>query len=120
MIQIFGPENHQRYLADTPDGTGFVRAEGTPVLANATTLSEAIQAYENEYAVSIVPYDGSLQAIPFTEGEERKYFFYIRSATERQLVDIHVVRDAQEICPKQNLSFELLDGDTIRIGELIC
>lgn len=120
MIKIFGPENRQQYISVSPDGNVFTPTEGTPLLANATTLNEAIRAYENEHAISIEPYDGSFEAIPFNEGENPKYFFYRKSPSDQQLVDIHVLRNGQEICPKQNLSFNLLDGDTVQIGELVC
>ena len=120
MIQVFGPENRQRYLSAKSDGSGFIPTEGRPLLADAATLNEAIRAYENEHSVSIEPYDGSLEAIPFSESEEPKYFFYRRSASEWPVVDIHIFRSGQEICPKQNLSFELFDGATVVIGELVC
>ena len=36
------------------------------------------------------------------------------------LVDIHVERDAQDICIKQNLGFSLLESDIVSIGALAC
>ncbi|MEL7259317.1 MAG: hypothetical protein AAFN80_16020 [Pseudomonadota bacterium] len=120
MIQIFGPENRQFYMTPNENGNGFKRIDGAPVLANAATLGDAIRAYEDEHAVLIRPYDGSLEAIPFNTGEEPKYFFYDNSAFVGGLVDIHVLRTGQEICPKQSLSFKLLEGDIVQIGELVC
>lgn len=120
MIKVFGPANPKRIAVAMPDGSGFTSKEGTPVETGAEILGEAIKAYEEKHAVTIAPYDGSLDAIPFEEGEEPKYFFYSKSALDRRLVDIHVFRNGQEICPKQNLSFVLMDGDIIQVGELVC
>lgn len=120
MINIFGPENREKYISVSPDGNEFTPVEGTPLFANVATFGDAIRAYEKENTVSIEPYDGSFEAIPFKEDEEPKYFFYRKSPSDLQLVDIHVFRNGQEICPKQDLTFELLDGDTIQIGELVC
>ena len=120
MIKIFGPKNWRRLMVSNPDGSGFTEVEGEPVTTHAASIDEVIRAYEEKYAVSIVPYDGSSEAVPFKQGDEPKYFFYEKSSSNRRLVDIHVFRDGREICPKQDLSFELFDGDIIEIGELVC
>lgn len=54
--------------------------------------------------------------------EPPKYFRYYQSryAKEHVLVDIHVERNGEWICPRQDLSFPLLPTDVLLAGELEC
>jgi hypothetical protein len=83
---------------------------GLPIVAQ--TLGEAVEAAEKHFSVWIVPHDPP------------KWFrvYGLPGYNEEQylLVDIHVRRDGQDICPKQDLSFPLLESDTVSIGVLAC
>ena len=89
----------------------------TPALeASATTLGEAIDCYGSAFNVSIRPCTK-----PLPGQTEIKYFEISKSDGEVEwLVDIHVVRDSVEICPKQDLSFPLLQNDLVEMGPLAC
>ena len=92
-----------------------------PFVAQGLTLREALTEYEQKFKVQIWPYDGAYPAIPFVVGNEPRYFYY-RSIDSNviSLVDIHVTRNGDVICPKQDLNFVLLPSDFVDIGELIC
>lgn len=120
MIKIFGPENPARTCVPNSDGSGFHAEEGKAVETPAPTLGAALKAYEKEFAVSIEPYDGSLPTVPFHPDEPPKYFFYDDNRTGPRLVDVHIQRGSHDICPKQDLQFQLLKGDIIHIGALVC
>jgi hypothetical protein len=111
MISLYGPENL------TPEI--FVLGS-KPFIVDARTLGSAIEEYSREFHVEIRPYDGSDPSIPLDPREQRKYFFYERLDESCFLVDIHVQRGKENICPKQNLDFSLLDGDEVHIGMLVC
>lgn len=70
--------------------------------------------------VVITPYDGSNPAVPFAPDEAPKYLVYRLGDGSFRLVDVHVQRDGEWVCPKQDLAFEVSDADEIEIGELIC
>jgi hypothetical protein len=83
---------------------------GLPIVAR--TVGEAIAAAAEHFGVRIVPHDPP------------KWFriYGMPDFTPEQytLVDIHVERDAQDICIKQNLGFSLLESDIVSIGALAC
>ena len=87
-----------------------VRSEaGMPIAAK--TLGEAVAAAADYFKVRIVSHDPP------------KWFRVYDSpncTAEYMLVDIHVHRDKQTICPKQDLSFPLLESDVVSIGVLAC
>lgn len=77
----------------------------------AKTLGEAVTVAANYFGVRIVPHDPP------------KWFRIYgspSSTAEYMLVDIHVYRGQQNICPKQDLSFPLLESDIVSIGVLAC
>jgi len=118
MIAIEGPDNRKKIYRDEASGKNLLLPQD--LVINASTLREALSSYCENYHCRIEPYDGSWDSVPLAPGEE-KYFFYKSSDGNVRLVDIHVCRnDGREICPKQNFEFELLSGDKIYIGELIC
>jgi hypothetical protein len=103
MPRISGPQN----LYD-PNGTG------EPLQSEARTLGEAIKDYEVAYRVSVRP-------APASEGSEPKYFLILEAdGITSDVVDIHVVRNDEEICPKQDLAFALLPDDEVVFGVLAC
>jgi hypothetical protein len=81
------------------------------VLIEAGTLGEAIRETERIANVRIVAHDPP------------KWFRVYSSSgasSEYRLVDIHILRDDQEICPKQDLSYALLSNDIVRIAGVTC
>ena len=76
-----------------------------------TTLGEAITAASQLLSVQIVPHDPPkwfrVSGLPDFDGHP-------------MLVDIHVLRGGEEICPKQDLSFPLFDTDIVKIGLIAC
>ena len=119
MPKMFGPENRFVLQVANLETNTFEPLYGEPLIVEATTLGDAIQAYEQEFGLSITPYDGTLPRAAFAHGEAPKYFFYTK-ADSTQLVDIHIQRGDEEICPKQDLSFILLEDDVLHIGSLVC
>lgn len=52
---------------------------------------------------------------------ERRYFEFCDPPQEPGFaVDIHIIRGAEEICPRQDLDFPLQPGDRIDMGLLVC
>jgi len=94
--------------------------EPQPLAADVSTLGEAISAYADAFQVRVTPYDGSYEEVPFTPGEEPKFFVHEDTTGTSMLVDIHVARGADLICAKQNLGFKLQPGDRIEMGLLAC
>jgi hypothetical protein len=82
---------------------------GLPIVAR--TLGEAITVAAEYFKVRIVPHDPP------------KWFRVYgtrQDVTEYTLVDIHIKRDGQEICPKQDLEYLLMESDIVSIGALAC
>jgi hypothetical protein len=77
----------------------------------ATNLGEAVAVAAGIFGVRIVPHDPPkwfrVYGIPDTPFEYR-------------VVDIHIKRGDEVICPKQDLSFPLLDADIVSIGMRAC
>jgi hypothetical protein len=82
---------------------------GLPI--SAKTLGEAVAVAGGHFGVRIVPHDPlkwfRVYGVPGTKGE------YL-------LVDIHVFRGEQMLCPKQDLGFPILESDIVCIGALVC
>ena len=77
----------------------------------ATTLGAAVAVASQLLSIRIVPHDPP------------KWFRVYGSpdcTAEYKLVDIHVYRGREMICPKQDLSFRLLESDLVSIGVLAC
>lgn len=119
MIFMNGPGNGDIRLIPTADGKSFDTQPVAPFEADASTLGEALAIYQAAFNAKITPYDGTDPDVPFVSGEEPKYFVY-EDHRGGGLVDIHVIRQDVEICPKQNLLFPLLPGDHIKMGMLAC
>ncbi len=118
MVEIFGPECP--FKIPHALESGIVVKLHEPLRTTAKTLADALDAYSKEFGVSILPYDGSLPEIPFVAEESPRYFFHRKTHGECFLVDIHVERGSEDICPKQDLAFLLRPGDRVRIGPLVC
>jgi len=105
MPQIY-PLGQPRYTADQ-DGK-FIEIPG--LVFPGATLGELLRELERHTGARVVP------------DTPPKYFRYFTGpdATEHELVDIHVERDGQILCPKQDLDFPLLPGDKVIPGPLVC
>ena len=104
-IRVNGP------MADEDDLSGMC----------PTTSGEALKLYADRHDIRLTPYDGSWDSLPSESKSEPKYFFFNDGGRFGDiLVDIHVERGGEDICPKQDLEFPLLDGDIINIGALAC
>ncbi|WP_153065957.1 hypothetical protein [Xanthomonas campestris] len=86
--------------------------------SGACSLGDTISEYEVHFNVKIAPMLEPFDGNPDNYG---KYFKFLELDTGHwQAVDIHIIRDGQEICPKQDLSFSLEPQDVVELGELIC
>jgi len=118
MIAIYGPSCP---LAVVPKGnTDIYFPAVEPVRVQARTLAESLAAYTRELGVQFRPYDGSSAWAPLDRGQPAKYFWYETASGGSSVVDIHIRRGEQSLCPKQDLSFPLQPGDDIVIGPLLC
>lgn len=111
MIQIFGPCNPRVTF-----GPKLIRQPENPFYAAVENLGDALRAYEIKFKVVIEP---CLTLLP---GQSEYKYFNVKSQLPKQsgLVDIHVFRDNEEICPRQDLGFPLKDGDVLEMGSLAC
>jgi len=93
---------------EMPDLKVLVEKPGLDLIGN--TLGEILIDLENKTGIYIVPHDTP------------KYFKYFqnRQSSDFMLVDIHIRRQGEEICPKQDLMFPLLSDDVVEAGMLIC
>jgi hypothetical protein len=80
------------------------------VVIDGTSLGEFLWNVERITGEYMVP------------AEPPKYFKYYtnRYAKDHLLVDLHVERGNEWVCPKQDLSFPLLESDVVSAGELEC
>jgi len=97
-----------------------------------STLGEVLAAYSAKYGCTFEAYDGSHPDFPFVEGELKKYFWYRGYGKSRQSlpesegeirypIDIHINRENEIFCPKQDLSIEVLSDDVVEIDVMyIC
>jgi hypothetical protein len=83
---------------------------GLPIVAQ--TLGEAVAVAAHHFGVRIVPHDPPKWF--------RIYGLPEFTAEEYRLVDIHVLREAKDICVKQDLLFPLLESDVVSIGAIAC
>jgi hypothetical protein len=90
-------------------GSLFRTRPGRPI--QAQTLGEAVAVAAALFGVRIVPHDPPkwfrIYGMPESEAE------YV-------LVDIHIFREGEEVCAKQDLSIPLLESDEVSIGMLAC
>ena len=119
MVQLFGPKI----------ATVTFSAEGDTVflpgldVSSAKTIKQALSIYGQAYKVALKPYDGRFDEMPFDPANPKYFICSFDDETDRNhgtLVDIHVRRDEEEICIKQDLDFELRDGDIVDLGQLAC
>ncbi len=117
MVAIEGPSCPPK--SKPHDSVGIIVGR-EPLLVDAETVADALAAYIRRFGVRFTPYDGSEPQVPFEPGEPPKFFFYEPPAGCSFLVDIHVQRGSEWICPKQDLGFRLKSTDRVVIGQLAC
>ncbi|MDP1980209.1 hypothetical protein [Undibacterium sp.] len=90
------------------DALKLVEAKGIELMGN--TLGELLIDLESKTGICVIPHDAP------------KYFRYFetRQSFDFVLVDIHIVRGDEVICPKQDLNFLLLPTDKVDAGMLAC
>ena len=81
-------------------------------------LASAIREYEKALNVTVAAHvDAPDAEVKFGS----KYFIHTdNSSGESTLVDLHIIRGEEEICPKQDLDLYLLDSDIVEMGPLVC
>lgn len=73
------------------------------------TLGEFILNLESRAGIRLTPEKGE------------KYFRLAESDTGSEIiVDVHIMRDGMEICPKQDADFALEPDDVVEAGILVC
>ena len=113
MPLVCGPKNSRMTYTGTP-------CPHTDLAFHTEHLSllAAIKEYEKVFNVLIIRHvDEADSEVKYGD----KYFKHIDNDTGySQLVDLHIIREADVICPKQNLDVQLQSNDIIELGELIC
>ena len=111
---------------DTPltfDATTREVGPATPFEIAATTLGEAIAAYEAAFSAKLTPFvDAHLRDLPADlRIQARDWFVYDgRNGRGGYAVAVVVLRGERRLVPVHDMSFPLLEGDTINIGPLGC
>lgn len=60
-------------------------------------------------------------SIQLIAADPPKYFLYKNLTTgEEEIVDVHIYRRDEMICPKQDLNFPLQPDDIVEAGMLVC
>jgi len=104
------PEVHPRGQILVFDAILNTFVEGPGLQLPATTIGEPLEEAEKQAGANAVPH------------EPPEYFQYRsgRNAVGFLLIGIHVYRDNEEACIKQDLAFRLLPSDKIVFGHLGC
>lgn len=112
MPLISGPHNSTYRFLDNGES---IRVD-PPLSSAATTLGVALDEYGRTFNVRILPCN---EPVP---GEAEVKYFEIRKLDGELewLVDIHAIRESEEICPKQDIDFFLLPEDRVEMGALAC
>lgn len=130
-VTIYGPHNTQGMSTEIELSNGEPRFSivDHPFIVDVETLEQAFFAYGDWYRIEVdgekrrslfAPAPGRPSHDSWQEGEEPRYFVFELSAEFSTYVDAHVIRGEEEICPKQDVSFRLMDGDIVSIGMLVC
>jgi hypothetical protein len=118
MVAIYGPACRPTVPPKGNADLLFPALE--PLRVPAETLAEALAAYTREFGIRFRPYDGSFAWAPVGHRQPAKYFWYESAAGGSSVVDIHIRRGLESICPKQDLSLRLLPDDDVVIGPRVC
>lgn len=90
---------------------GPATVESPGIELQGATLGELLAELSRATGARVIP-----------DPESSKFFhYYLGTGTEEcELVDIHVLRGVEEICPKQDLGFALQPTDKVVPGPLAC
>jgi len=91
------------------DASGTTELPGLELIADS--LGGILAAYTDHTGLCVIPHDPPKYFRCYPRGEDPGLY---------DLVDVHVERNGDEICPKQDLAFPLLPGDVVTIGLLSC
>jgi hypothetical protein len=97
-------------------------------VSNCLTALEAVEVFEKKFSAKILPFTGfdDDNGCLIHDPSDPKYFTCKYEKDKRKmLIDIHINRLDEYnwpniICLKQDLSFRLMDGDEVSMGELAC
>lgn len=113
MIYLCGPKNARYTYTGSP-----IPHLDLAYRCEAQTLAEALSIYESVFNARITPMQEPLLGLNENIG---KYFDYLDlDNNSKMAVDVHVIRQGETICPKQNLDFVLQKEDIVDIGPLLC
>ena len=122
----------------TLDDSGFhLQSPDSPCRAcvriEATSLRDALAAAEKHFHVTFQPHDEQKWFRVHYPPQHPYHEMYARrsahfpdlydtgdSKQQYRLVDIHIRRNEEWLCPKQDLEFPLLPRDTVHFMQLIC
>ena len=120
FVGMYGPEWEDFRTDEGADQYGcrlvHVRA---PFMVQADTLGLALKVYTRYFKSTLAPYDGPLPKGWNEKNNQRKYFLHTASDYKTQILDIHIMRGEDEICPKQDLDFALQYGDIVHVGVIL-
>ena len=105
MPQIY-PLGSPQFTADLSGK--FIELPGLEL--PGTTLGELLRELERSVGAKVVPHTPPKYFRYFVNPDVDKY----------ELVDIHIERHGESLCPKQDLSFPLLPGDKVIPGPRAC
>lgn len=124
VVGMFGPEWPEGRTEDAEVSKRYgirVAIDRAPFMVNAGTFGRALEIYCRYFKCALEVFSGPFPDNWGSAVDENKYFRHTPSDGESRILDIHILRDGQEICPKQNLDYPLLDGDIIEVGAIrIC
>lgn len=92
-------------------GNACAQKDQQPFEVSDSSLLDALKTYERQFNITISKHVDE----PGTDARiGEKYFLFTDNLTGAQgLIDIHVIRNGEEICPKQNTDFKLISMDKV-------
>lgn len=103
-VEVTGPVHEPSPFAAHPPPA--------PLRLRAATLGDALDAYEEAYGAEIFAADGH---------GGRYFVCQDLDSGDEYLVDVHVLREGEELCPRQDRGFALRPGDRVLLmGLLAC
>lgn len=119
MIGMFGPEwREERTENEELTNKWGVRiaTERAPFMVNASTFGRALEIYCSYFKCALEPFSGELPQGWCGHGIEGSYFQYTPQHGEESVLDIHIRRGEDILCPKQDMSYPMKTDDIITVG----
>jgi hypothetical protein len=119
IVGLFGPEWPEGRSDDDEISAIYgvrVVTQRAAFMVNASTFGRALSIYCRYFRCKLTPFSGELPEAWGGCGDQASYFEYTPEHGEERILDIHIQRGDEIVCPKQNLDFPLDDGDLITIG----